>query len=79
MIDVGMGQHDGVDALGQDGERVPVALPVFLEALEHPAVDEDSGVVGRDQESAPGDRAGGPEEPEVGRHEGLSTTTGHSA
>ena len=60
-----MRQQDRVDRRGVVGERNPVADRLVRAALEHPAVDEDPGAGGLEQELGAGDRRGGAQELEV--------------
>ena len=62
VVDVGVGEHDRVDAGRRDGEALPVALPQLLQALEEAAVDEHPTGGRVEQEAGAGDGAGGPEE-----------------
>ena len=55
MVEVGMGQEDGVEVGRLEGERDPVADRFVRAALEHPAVDEDPGPLGDEQELRAGD------------------------
>ncbi len=40
MVDVRVGQHDGIDRFRLQREDIPVAQPQLLEALEQSAVDQ---------------------------------------
>ena len=62
VIDVGVGEHDGVDRVGRHREVLPVRQPKFLAALEHAAVDEDTCVLGLEQSLAARHRLGAAEE-----------------
>ncbi len=55
MVEVGMGQEHGVEVGCIEGERDPVADRFVRAALEHPAVDEDPGPLGDEQELRAGD------------------------
>ena len=44
VIDVGVGEHDGIDRLGRDRQRLPIAQPQLLKALEQAAVHQDGRV-----------------------------------
>ena len=46
VVEVGVGQHDGVELRGVEPERDPVADGLVGAALEHAAVDEDAGPLG---------------------------------
>ena len=50
VVQVRVGQDDGVQLARLERERDPVPNAFIGAALEHPAVDEDSGALGRDQE-----------------------------
>ena len=56
MVDVGVGQRDGVDPRGVDGQRIPVPEAQVLQSLVEPAVDEEPASVHLDQELRAGDR-----------------------
>lgn len=45
VVEVGVGDQDGIDAAGWDGERLPVAAEV-LSLLIKAAIDQDSGLIG---------------------------------
>ena len=68
VVDVGVGEDDGVDGGGLDGEGVPVLEAVFLGALEEAAIDEDAAAAGFEEVAGAGDGAGGAEEAEGGGH-----------
>jgi len=68
VVEVRMGQDDGVDGSGGDGQGLPVAKPQFLQSLEEPAVHEDAVIARVDEVFGPCDRSGGPQESQ-GRHE----------
>ncbi len=59
MVDVRVGQRDGVDVRGIDGELVPVAEAEGLQALVESAVDEKAPPVALHQELRSGDGPGG--------------------
>ena len=40
VIDVRMGEHDGINALGRDRRFLPVFQPQLFQALEQPAVNQ---------------------------------------
>ncbi len=63
VVEVRVGEEDGVDAFGADGEGVPVAV-LELSFLVEAAVDEDFEAVNFDEETRAGDVAGGAEETE---------------
>ncbi len=50
MVQVGVGQHDRIQLGRVERERDPVADRLVGAALEHAAVDEDAGPIGRQQE-----------------------------
>lgn len=45
VVEVGVGDQDSIDAVGRDGERLPVAAEV-LSLLIKAAIDQDSGLIG---------------------------------
>ena len=55
VVEVRVGQQEGIDLRGAERQGKPVAGDVGGRALEHPAVDEDPGAVGREQELGSGD------------------------
>ncbi len=57
MVEVGMGDHDGVESAGIERWVGPVPQPQLLGALVQPTVDEDRGVAVVNQELAAGDRS----------------------
>ena len=65
VVEVGVGQHDRVEVAGLEPERDPVADRLVGAALEHPAVDEDAGALGGQQELGAGDGRGATEELDV--------------
>ena len=58
VVEMRVGQDDGVDVVRVDGERLPVAEAEFLESLEEPAVDEHAVTAEIEQVFRPGDRPG---------------------
>ncbi|MCU0272382.1 MAG: hypothetical protein MUE34_04035 [Acidimicrobiales bacterium] len=66
VVDVGVGQDDGVEAPRRHREGLPVALPQLLEPLEEATVDQDPGPTGVDEEPAARHRAGAAEERDHG-------------
>jgi hypothetical protein len=66
VVDVGVGDDDGVDRGGIDRERLPVGQAIALRALEQSRVDEHGRLTGPNQEAAPRDRASSAEELEGG-------------
>jgi len=77
VIDVGMGQDDGVERPGIEGKRAPVAQPQLLQPLEQPAVEQYSATAGPHQVRRPGDGPGGTEELHGGtRHDRKLAATG---
>ena len=62
MVEVRVGEDDGVDRGGVDRQRLPVALAQLLETLKQPAVDEDAMAVHLEQVLRAGHGAGGAEE-----------------
>jgi hypothetical protein len=59
VVDVGVGQGDGVDARGIDRQLVPVPQAQGLQPLVEAAIHEEPAPVGLDQELRSGDRSGG--------------------
>src|SRR3954452_9727946 len=49
VIDVRVGEDDGVDGVGRDRQRAPIALAQLLETLEQTAIDEDALAVNVDE------------------------------
>ena len=78
VVQMRVGDDDGVDGRGIDGERLAIALPELTPTLEHAAVDENPCSGGVDQVTAAGDGAGGTEEPQgaraTGRGHGRSSS-----
>ena len=66
VIEVRVGDHHRVDALGRHRERGAVALAEHLIALEEPAVDQDPSVRGLDEIAGSRDGVGRTEEAEPG-------------
>ena len=60
VVHVGVGQQQGVDAFGRDGERLPVAFQEVM-LLVHAAVHHDALAVGLDEVLGTGDVLGGPQ------------------
>ena len=69
VVEMGVGQEDRVQLARVVRERDPVADRLVRAALEHPAVDQDPGALGGQQELRAGHRRRGPEELEVHRAE----------
>ena len=65
MVEVSVGQQDGVDFRGVVRERNPVADRLVGAALKHPAIDQDPGALRRQQELRAGDGRGRAEELEI--------------
>ena len=65
VVDVGMGEDDGVERRRLDRERRPVAQAQVLGSLEHARVDQHLLAVRLDQVTRPRDGAGSPQEREV--------------
>ena len=59
MVDVGVGEHDRVDGLGRDRQRLPVAQAQLLESLEQAAVHQNGRVAMAQQVFGTGHGAGG--------------------
>ena len=60
VVEVGVGQQDGVDLGRVEGERDPVADRLVGAALEHAAVDQDAGPLGHEQVLGAGHGRGAP-------------------
>ena len=69
MVQVGVRQEHGVKLGGFEGEWDPVADRFVRASLEHPAVDEDAGLLRDEQELRAGD--GGRATQEVDLHRGV--------
>jgi len=48
MIEVRMRQHDGMDRIGANRQRLPVALTQLFQSLKQPAVNKHASAVGLD-------------------------------
>ena len=64
VVEVGMGEHDVVDACRVDGEGVPVAAPVDRQALVEPGVDQHADAAGLHEEATARDGVDGAQEGE---------------
>ena len=62
VVEVGVGEDDGVERRRVDAQRHPVAHRLVGAALEHAAVDEDAGPTRVDEVARAGDRARSAEE-----------------
>ena len=71
MIEMSVGENDGVDALGVDEERRPVAQAQLLVALEQTAIDEDALSVGFEQIFRSGDGSDGAQKSQIQCHPPL--------
>jgi hypothetical protein len=60
-VEVRMADHDGIDGLHIDRQRLPVALAVQLQALEQAAVEQEARTTDLDQMLRAGDAVGGAE------------------
>ena len=58
VVEVGVGDDDGVDARRVDGQRFPIEFAEVLDALEQSAVHQDSRAAGLQEMFGAGDRAG---------------------
>ena len=58
MVEMGVGQNDGIDLAWINREACPVAKPERLETLEQAAIDEQTMIAALDQELRSGDRPG---------------------
>src|SRR5262245_48561651 len=72
VIEMGMGEDDGVDGVGGNGCVLPVALAPFFWSLEHAAVDQDlkaggTVILGADEMFGAGDGACRAEKLDVGQ------------
>ena len=65
VVEMGMGEDDGVDAARLDRKRRPILQAQRLEALKQAAVDEKPMIALLDEILRSGDRAGAAEEGEV--------------
>ena len=68
VVQVRMGQHDGVDLVGRDGKRIPVAQPQLFEALEQATVDQQAVPLVAYQIFRPGDRIRSAQESDAHTH-----------
>lgn len=68
VVEVGVGEHDGVDRRRIDGKRRPVSLPKRLVALKEATVDDDSGRTVFDQILRPGDGSRGAQKRDLHAH-----------
>ena len=66
VVEMGVRQHHGIEAARLDGERLPVAQPQLLQALEETAVDQHARARRLDQEAASGDGSDRAEEAQRG-------------
>ena len=69
VIDVRVREDDGVDRLGRDRQRRPVAQAQLLQALEQPAVEQDSLAIDFEEVLGAGHRAGGTEKRQRGHRQ----------
>jgi hypothetical protein len=65
VIEVGVRDQDRIQGGGVEAQRHPVADHVVRAALEHPAVDQDAGALGGDEEARAGDGARATEEAQL--------------
>jgi len=70
VIDVRVGENDGIEGARFHLEGLPVSQPQLLVALEHPCVNEDAVASVLEQVAGARDRAGCTEKGE-GRHQGI--------
>lgn len=66
VVDVGVGQHDGIHRFRGHRERCPVLKAQVLDALEKTAVDENAAIRCVEESLASGDRAGPSQECQYG-------------
>jgi len=69
VVDVGVGQEDGIDGGRIEGEIAVVELADGFGALEHPAVDQEAEAGDRDVVARAGYRAGGAAELDFELHQ----------
>ena len=73
MVDVGVGQHHGVERAGVNGEVAVERVGLRALALEEARVEQDAGARGLQQVHGAGDlAAGGAVEGEADGHDGLA-------
>jgi hypothetical protein len=63
MIDMGMGEDDGVDGIGGHRKRLPVPLPKLLLPLEEAAVEEHPAAIDLEEMPRAGNHPRRAEEP----------------
>lgn len=68
MVDMRMGQQDGVDPAGIKGKRLVVQGLERLGPLEHPTVDKNAEAWAAQLRAGPGDASGGAVKDEIKRH-----------
>lgn len=68
VVQVGMGQHHGVDLVRRDGQALPIAQAQLLVALEQAAIDQQALAVVTHQILGAGDGAGAAQESDVDVH-----------
>ncbi len=76
MVEVGVGQHDGVELGRLERERDPVPDGLVGRALEHAAIDQHPGLIGREQELRAGDGGRAPEKVDLHARHGDRTSVG---
>ncbi len=59
MVQMSVGQDDGIDAGRIDRERLPIPEPQLLESLKQAAIDEHAPAAHLEQVLGPGHRARG--------------------
>ncbi len=78
VVDMSVGEDDGVDRRGRHREGLPVPQPELLRALEETGVHQDRPARGANQVAGAGDRACRAEEAD-GRHRGSNSRMTSSA
>ena len=62
-----VGQQNEINRMRIEGKRLPVTQGGFAPALQHAAVNQETGIGGLDQEARSGNLTGGTEESNVHR------------
>ena len=73
VIEVRMGQDDGVDRGRVDRQRLPVAQPQFLQPLKQAAVDQHAPAIDLEEVLRAGHRTSGAEESQRKMWQGLES------
>ena len=77
VVDVSVGEHDGVDRVGRHGEVVPIPLAEMLFPLKKSAIDEHTGASDVEQVPRTRHHARSAEEGEAGSRAGCRCRWGH--